>query len=129
MVVQKNEQRDFRRTINIQCNNGNVNSIFSDSVILQLSFTCDYFLYRMVRRLVGLIVNICLGLVSLNDVERIMQHFDNLSTTENLELQKKGAKCIREQLFFCVDAATQLTLSSLLFTAPAKGLFLSEVLY
>ena len=74
-------------------------------------------------------MKICLGLVYSRDIERTMKHVDTLSTTESLALQKKGAKCIREQLFLCVHAATQLTLYNLLFTAPEKGLLLWDVLY
>mmetsp|Transcript_1899 Transcript_1899/g.2449 ORF Transcript_1899/g.2449 Transcript_1899/m.2449 type:complete len:132 (-) Transcript_1899:757-1152(-) len=74
---------------------------------IKLSFRCDFFLYRMVRRIVGLLVKVALGKVTLDEIKVIMCEVDGDGKT----------------------AQQHIASDKLLDTAPASGLSLHKVSY
>lgn len=131
VVIQENEQREFIRDLKIEVKlveqMSSPDSFFCPTVerlgkLLQIRFYSDFFLYKMVRRLSGLLVNVGLSKIPLDLVQKIIQTFDS---AENItDITKIGT--ILAQV---VEKFEKAKLSDVLFTAPAKGLFLESVEY
>lgn len=158
VVVQDNEQRNFFRDLSVSVSP----LTLSDSARLvtlqtqltepsstakshstgipgfyQFTFTCDYFLYKMIRRLVGLILNVGLGKVETELVSTILAHFDakteadaKAASGKNItdELKRVVSHYCQEKVAGGEESFT-LPMSALLSTAPAKALFLQQVIY
>lgn len=123
VIVNENEQRDYRRDLKISFREVPVNSLVNEEKCFELGFETDFFLHRMVRRLTGLLINVLLNKVDINLLQDVLNHFDN--STENFKardipLVLNEIKSKHETLHH---------ISDLLNTAPAKGLFLEKVEY
>eukprot|EP00924_Labyrinthula_sp_SR-Ha-C_P011380 snap_masked-scaffold_36-processed-gene-2.46-mRNA-1 protein AED:1.00 eAED:1.00 QI:0/0/0/0/1/1/2/0/331 len=95
-----------------------------NSFLIHINVSCDFFLYKMVRRIVGLLYSLLTEKVDLETVQNIMKEFD----------KNPQDKQIKQRLQYYINKYshtdnTSLYLSYLLHTAPSKGLHLKNVQY
>lgn len=113
-IVQEGERRDPVRALNLEVEEVKMGNFFdthenTDCRTIKISGTCDFFLYRMMRRLVGILVAIGKRQI---DQAQLDQHI----------LQCDDASMSPEQFSKTIP-------SELLQTAPAKGLCLEHIEY
>ena len=119
-VTQKGEQRDPVRelTLTVQvvdsgpflgkANNNNNNN--NNPTMIQISATCDFFLYRMMRRIVGVLVSIGGGRAQVEQLAACIERYDESSS---------GSE----------TSSTNTVPIELKETAPAQGLCLDHIEY
>lgn len=117
VITQKNEQRNYTRTLEI--------TLVRENKRLTFYFSCDFFLYRMVRRLVGVLINILIGKMNVNLLLGLIKHFDNFDP--DVKLTERQIPIEIEKIR--TQHSNVKHLSDILNTAPAKGLFLEQVFY
>jgi tRNA pseudouridine38-40 synthase len=89
------------------------------SVMFKISATCDFFLYKMMRRIVGALVAIGNSIVHVNDLESCIQLHD-----------EAFHKCDDNSSDISCEDKKQIEIpKGLLQTAPANGLTLDHVEY
>lgn len=143
-IVQRGELREMRRTVilsveRIQYQQPMTNSnskhidgqqqqqqpyfqrCFGDSssndvnAIYKISCTCDFFLYKMMRRIVGVLIAVGRSDATLDNLRTCLDEFDDYYCTQlNGEVQTRNKSTVP---------------SKLLNTAPAKGLCLDHIEY
>ena len=86
-----------------------------DTAIYKITCTCDFFLYKMVRRIVGILVAVGRNAVGLDALKTCLDEHDLLADDVRLNGERKEKK---------VKVPTKL-----LQTAPAKGLCLEHIEY
>lgn len=124
-VRQQGELRNPRRklqlcveTIPMKSNDATDNNIpyflqqNEATAIYKVTCTCDFFLYKMVRRIVGIVVAVGRNDVGLDALKRCLDEHDLLADGVRLNGEKKA------------HIPTKL-----LQTAPAKGLCLDHIEY
>lgn len=141
-VVQRGELRNTRRAVNLTVERiqyqpmTNSNSIHDDrqqqhqpyflrcfgdsssndvNAIYKISCTCDFFLYKMMRRIVGVLIAVGGSDATLPDLRSCLDEFDDYyCAQQNEEVQTINKPTVP---------------SKLLHTAPAKGLCLNHIEY
>jgi tRNA U38,U39,U40 pseudouridine synthase TruA len=105
---QQQQQPYFLRRFGDSSNN-DVNAIY------KISCTCDFFLYKMMRRIVGVLIAVGGSDATLDDLRSCLDEFDNCYHTTQPHDAKTRSK--------------PKVPSKLLNTAPAKGLCLDHIEY
>jgi tRNA pseudouridine38-40 synthase len=119
-ILQQGELREPRRTLQLAVEEVHVMSsnIITNAMpyfleysrpcakVYKVSATCDFFLYKMMRRVVGVLVSVGSGNAHLNTLALCIDAHDNSNNKENLTIPKE-----------------------LVETAPAHGLCLNHVEY
>ena len=85
----------------------------STAVLYKIHCTCDFFLYKMMRRIVGVLIAVGGGDACLNDLKSCLDGYDNFYSQPNA----------RKMMF------KPTIPPKLLHTAPAKGLCLEHIKY
>lgn len=102
-LYQEGELRDPIRTLSLEIQMIDAGPFGQETSMMKVLGTCDFFLYRMMRRIVGILINIGIGRVD------------------------------ESQLAYCLDAYDSGTSCSipapLLHTAPSRGLCLDHIEY
>lgn len=115
-VQEAGESRDPRRTLQVAIDRIEIGDVLSytdeEAKALRISGICDFFLYRMMRRIVGILVGLGRGTTQLSELESCLELHDSLSSAEDTG-EKQSVEVPR----------------SLLFTAPARGLCLEHIEY
>jgi tRNA U38,U39,U40 pseudouridine synthase TruA len=101
---------------------------------ITISATSDFFLYRMVRRIVGVVVAIGKGQVSIQQLESCLQAHDTEQEQEQASKTLAAAATEAEEgsSYVVVAAGTKTKIpipDGLLQTAPPNGLFLDHIEY
>ena len=104
---QQHQQPYFLRCFGDSSNN-DVNAIY------KISCTCDFFLYKMMRRIVGVLISVGGGDATLDDLRSCLDEFDNYCQCTQLNKNQINKPKVP---------------SKLLNTAPAKGLCLDHIEY
>lgn len=121
-VMQQGEMRDPRRTVQLTVetipiiNENAVNIPYflqqsQGTTIYKITGTCDFFLYKMMRRIVGILVAVGTNDSDLNTLRSCINAYDNHNATNQ------------------DDRARMQIPNKLLQTAPAKGLCLEYIEY
>jgi tRNA U38,U39,U40 pseudouridine synthase TruA len=105
-------------------------------MFITISATCDFFLYRMVRRIVGVVVAIGKGQVSIQQLESCLQaHDKDQEQAQASETVAAAAAATEEEagsspVIVAAGTKTKIPIpDGLLQTAPANGLFLDHIEY
>jgi tRNA U38,U39,U40 pseudouridine synthase TruA len=105
---QQQQQPYFLRCFGDSSNN-------DDNTIYKISCTCDFFLYKMMRRIVGVLIAVGGSDATLDDLRSCLDEFDNYyHTTQPIDAKTRSKPKVP---------------SKLLNTAPAKGLCLDHIQY
>jgi len=122
-VMEKGDKRPTRRTI-LRFDVLSVGSIAEtstdsdDDPVLELVVECDFFLYRMVRKLVGALVAVALGKLSVSDIRFLLEGPNPMSRSSKSAGQENGE-----------PLRTWWELSRQVDMAPACGLRMDAVYY
>lgn len=117
-VTESGELRDPRRNLRLTVEEVPLQTAGSDvpyfmrqhnARLFRIIGECDFFLYRMMRLIVGLVVHVGSDRVSIKTVQQCLEMNDSCEEAEGLQRPKIP--------------------SNMLFTAPAKGLCLDHIEY
>mmetsp|Transcript_11321 Transcript_11321/g.16869 ORF Transcript_11321/g.16869 Transcript_11321/m.16869 type:complete len:334 (-) Transcript_11321:335-1336(-) len=120
-LVEKGEQRDPFRDLKLSIvkmedhKQSLFDPCFANTTMYKITGTCDFFLYKMMRRIVGIIVAVGKGEVKWPILESCLETQDN--------------ECCRMNGSDDVSSAADSIPSALLQTAPPHGLCLEHVEY
>lgn len=113
-IFEVGEERSSVRKLKLSVKEEEHSSLFGQSKIIKISATCDFFLYKMVRRIVGVLVSIGQGKVDLAALETCIQEQDFVHSERSADKQNQDKLQIPD---------------GLLQTAPPNGLCLEHVQY
>ena len=107
-----NGQQQQQQPYFLRCSGGSSNN--DDNTIYKISCTCDFFLYKMMRRIVGVLIAVGGSDATLDDLRSCLDEFDNYYHCTPLNEKQISKPKVS---------------SKLLNTAPAKGLCLDHIEY
>lgn len=116
-VSQEGELRDPVRVLQLTVETIDPGPFFDISTkLIKISATCDFFLYRMMRRIVGILFSIGSGRADMEALAACLREHDEVRSANNPQ----------NETFAQLSATIPL---EFLHTAPAKGLCLDHVEY
>lgn len=106
---QRDPVRDLQLNVEQVVDPGHIHIIGNPGMLIKISGTCDAFLYRMMRRIVGALVAVGMGRSNIDQLKACIHMFDDGSSSTN--------------------GTSKLVPQELKETAPARGLCLDHIEY
>jgi tRNA pseudouridine(38-40) synthase len=128
-IIQRGEMRDTRRTVKLRIEQVPIMNTDTEQLpyflrqhegintLYKIECECDFFLYKMMRRIVGVLVSVGKHDASIESLNQCIDDYDRWAGNENAEAHDRGVM------------VTPTVPDKLLHTAPAKGLCLEHIEY